>query len=123
MAKSAYTAKSYHSSRLPSEAARIARVPPVVLMGSMGGRLQRFQSIAFAAYWEPGIQDGTRMAKLFDRRQVLAAGGSALASAALCLRQGAVAEPNPDRDGPSTPTPLPSAPLPPSPPSAAGPSS
>jgi len=66
------------------------------------------------------------MAKLFDRRQVLAAGGSALASAALCLRQGAVAEPNPDRDGPSTPTPtptpLPSAPLPPSPPSAAGPS-
>jgi hypothetical protein len=54
MANAAYTAKSYHSSKLPSEAARIARLPRFVFKGCIGRRLQCFQLFAFAAYGVPG---------------------------------------------------------------------
>ena len=56
------------------------------------------------------------MAKLFDRRLVLAAGAGALAAAALGGRQHAVAAPTPEPDG--SPPPLPTsdgAPVPPAP--------
>jgi prolyl oligopeptidase len=62
------------------------------------------------------MEDGTRMAKLFDRRHVLAAGAGALAAAALGGPQRALAAPAPERDGSPPPPPAPArAPVPPAP--------